>query len=63
MNCLQPNSISNIYTGSIAYKTMENTNNYLSACVKMGIPAPELFETADLVNERNPSLVSPTLSP
>jgi hypothetical protein len=39
------------------FKQMENISNFLRACRALGVPEPDLFETVDLFEEKDISLV------
>jgi hypothetical protein len=42
-----------IYDGGIAYKQMENIEQYKQACEKLGLKQTDLFVTSDLFEEKN----------
>lgn len=57
LNKVKPKMIPKIYEGGVAYLQMENLDRYIKGCVELGMSGTELFETNDLVNEKNLSLV------
>jgi len=56
VNKIKPNTVTSIYDGPIAYKQMQNIEKYLTACSELGL-AGSKFETNDLYNEKNLTLV------
>lgn len=52
-NELQPGSIKKIETSKMAFKCMENINNFCRAANQMGVPTSELFQSVDLWERQN----------
>lgn len=52
-NELQPGSIKKIETSKMAFKCMENINNFCRAANNMGVPTTELFQSVDLWERQN----------
>ncbi|OQV15821.1 putative Myophilin [Hypsibius exemplaris] len=52
-NELQPGSIKKIETSKMAFKCMENINNFCRAANQMGVPTTELFQSVDLWERQN----------
>jgi len=61
-NALQPGSIKKINTSTMAFKQMENINNFLSFVEKAGVPKYESFQTVDLYEGMDPNSVLVCLS-
>lgn len=57
MNKLVPGSISNIYTGEMAFKQMENIGKFLGQCPPYGVRSDELFQAPDLYEGANMTAV------
>lgn len=57
LNKIKPNLVSKIYEGNVAYLQMENVSRYIKGCLELGVSPTEMFETNDLVNEKNLSMV------
>eukprot|EP01147_Barroeca_monosierra_P002776 gene2776-5629_t len=57
LNALQPGSIKNIHTGSLAFKQMENISQFLSALPGYGVRVEDVFQTADLFEGVNMTAV------
>jgi len=57
INTIQPNIIPRVNTSKFPYAQMENIGNYLKACVSMGLPKTDLFDTPDLYDKKNLNLV------
>ena len=53
MLALQPGSIKKINESKMAFKRMENINNFLEGCYSMGVSKPDLFQTVDLYENQN----------
>jgi len=53
MNKLKPGSIKKIQTSSMAFKCMENINNFSNGCKSCGLLDTELFQTVDLWERQN----------
>ena len=57
MNTLQPDScVAN--KSKMAFKQMENINNFLLAAEKYGVPRNDAFQTVDLYDDKNLGQVS-----
>jgi len=57
-NALQPGSIKKINETSMAFKQMENINNFLNFCQESaGVPKEEIFATVDLYEAQDPNSV------
>lgn len=50
---LVPGSVPKISTRGGKFEHMENINNFLNVCRRVGIPAVDLFQTVDLYENRN----------
>eukprot|EP01102_Stenamoeba_stenopodia_P002074 TRINITY_DN1183_c0_g1_i3.p1 TRINITY_DN1183_c0_g1~~TRINITY_DN1183_c0_g1_i3.p1 ORF type:complete len:972 (-),score=248.68 TRINITY_DN1183_c0_g1_i3:126-3041(-) len=50
-------TVPKIYEGPIAYRQMENIEQYKQACEKLGLKQTDLFVTADLFEEKNTNTV------
>jgi len=62
-NALQPGSIKKINTTTMAFKQMENINNFLSFVENVaGVPKYESFNTVDLFEAQDPNSVLVCLS-
>jgi len=62
-NCLQPGAIKKINTTTMAFKQMENINNFLSFVeTAAGVPKYESFNTVDLYEAQDPNSVLVCLS-
>lgn len=57
INVIQPGSVSKVTTQKMAFKMMENINNFLNACESMGCKKIDLFQTVDLYESENISQV------
>lgn len=57
LNKIKPNTVGKIYEGNVAYLQMENVGRYIKGCLEIGVSPTEMFETNDLVNEKNLSMV------
>ena len=57
INTIVPGTISKINTSSFNYSQMENIGNYLKACIALGLPKTDLFDTPDLWDKKNMNLV------
>ncbi|KAI8804170.1 calponin homology domain-containing protein [Cladochytrium replicatum] len=53
MNALLPEHTIKISPSGLAFKKMENINNFLDRCQKLGIPKFDTFMTVDLFEEKN----------
>lgn len=62
-NALQPGSIKKINESTMAFKQMENINNFLSFCEQVAsISKSEIFATVDLYEAQDPNSVIMCLS-
>jgi len=52
-NEFQANSVKKINTSTMAFKCMENINNFLAAVTAFGVPSQEQFQTVDLWEKQN----------
>lgn len=52
-NALKANSVAKINTGNLAFKQMENINNFIEAARNMGVRPADLFQTVDLYEANN----------
>eukprot|EP00117_Sycon_ciliatum_P031125 scpid69529/ scgid24403/ Muscle-specific protein 20 len=48
MNTLKPGAIPKVTTSTLAFKQMENINQFLKAIVAYGVPMSDTFQTIDL---------------
>jgi len=53
MNVIKPGSVKKINTGKMAFKQMENINNFLEGCESIGCKKLDLFQTVDLYEGQN----------
>ncbi|XP_014249053.1 myophilin [Cimex lectularius] len=53
VNHMKPGSVKKINTSTMAFKCMENINNFLDTALEMGVPAQETFQTVDLWERQN----------
>ncbi|EEB13689.1 myophilin, putative [Pediculus humanus corporis] len=53
VNSIEPGSVKKINEGKLAFKCMENINNFLETARKMGVPEQETFQTVDLWERQN----------
>ena len=58
MNCIKPNSVKRYKQTGTPFMLMENIQSFLAAARSYGVPAEELFQTADLFERRNIPQVS-----
>ncbi|XP_044743751.1 muscle-specific protein 20-like [Chrysoperla carnea] len=61
MNKLKPGIIQKINVSGGDYKMMDNLSQFQKACVKYGVPDVDLFQTTDLWDKKNISLVTTTI--
>ncbi|XP_068107810.1 transgelin-2 [Hyperolius riggenbachi] len=61
INSLAPNSVAKIQTSSMAFKQMEQVSQFLRACERYGIAAPDQFQTVDLWEGKDMASVQRTL--
>ncbi|CAG0905867.1 unnamed protein product, partial [Darwinula stevensoni] len=47
-NTMKPGTVKKINTSQMAFKCMENINEFLESARQMGVPSQELFQTVDL---------------
>jgi len=52
-NDLKPGSVKRINSSTMAFKCMENINNFLAAATAFGVPTQEQFQTVDLWERQN----------
>lgn len=52
-NELKPNSVKKINHTTLAFKCMENINEFLRAAMAFGVPTQETFQTVDLWERQN----------
>eukprot|EP00111_Clytia_hemisphaerica_P004356 TCONS_00012454-protein len=57
INVIQAGSVKRINTSKMAFKQMENINNFLTACETLGCKKLDLFQTVDLYEGTNPNQV------
>jgi len=57
VNELKAGSVKKINTTAMAFKCMENINNFLAAAQTLGVPAQEVFATVDLWEKVNLNMV------
>jgi len=53
VNELKPGSVKRVNTSTMAFKCMENINNFLAAATTLGVPTQEQFQTVDLWERQN----------
>lgn len=53
VNVLSPNAVKKINESKMAFKMMENINNFLTACEKLGCRKDDMFQTVDLYEAEN----------
>eukprot|EP01084_Bolivina_argentea_P097334 174983_1 len=57
INAVKPGTIKRINTSKMPFKQMENISIFLRACRTLGVPEYSLFETVDLFEEKDLSIV------
>jgi len=57
LNKVYPDAVRHINDSKVAFKQIENIGNYLKACRTLGINKSLIFETADLFESRNLTIV------
>ena len=57
INKIQPDTIPKINTTKFNYAHMENIGNYIKACISLGLPKTDLFDTPDLYDKKNMNVV------
>ncbi len=60
-NKLKPKSVPSVNSSSLAFKQMENINNFLQACRNFGVRSDDLFQTVALFEGSNMTQVLCTL--
>ena len=53
VNVIVPGSVKKINESTMVFKQMENINNFLTACEKMGCKKLDLFQSVDLYESQN----------
>jgi len=53
VNQFKDGSVRKVNTSTMAFKCMENINNFLSAVTELGVPKQEQFQTVDLWERQN----------
>lgn len=53
INALKPGHIKKIQTSAMAFKCMENINNFVEGAKACGVPSEETFQTVDLWERQN----------
>jgi len=53
VNELKPGSVKKINASAMAFKCMENINNFLTTATTLGVPTQEQFQTVDLWERQN----------
>lgn len=53
VNTLIPGSVKKVNTSSMAFKCMENINNFLAVAISIGVPSQETFQSVDLWERQN----------
>jgi len=57
LNKVYPGSVRSIHESKTAFKQIENIGNYLKAWTTLGLNKSLVFETQDLYENRNPTIV------
>jgi hypothetical protein len=57
LNAIRPGAIRKIETSAMPFKQMENISNFLKGCRAFGVPEYDLFETVDLFEAKDLSVV------
>jgi len=53
INIIVPNSVQRIHLNKMAFKMMENINNFLETCERIGCKKFDLFQSVDLYESQN----------
>lgn len=53
INAIEPESVRKINSSGMAFKQMENINNFVEACVKYGCKKEDMFQTVSLYEGTN----------
>jgi len=53
VNNMKAGSVKKINSSTMAFKCMENINNFLTAATDLGVPSQEQFQTVDLWEKQN----------
>jgi len=53
INVIKPGSVKKINGGNMAFKNMENIENFISSCEKIGCKKLDLFQSVDLYEGQN----------
>jgi len=53
INCIAPDTVKRIHTSKMAFKMMENINNFLEGCENLGCKKYDLFQSIDLYEGQN----------
>ncbi|XP_025414883.1 myophilin [Sipha flava] len=53
VNTLIPGSVKKVNTSTMAFKCMENINNFLAVAINIGVPSQETFQSVDLWERQN----------
>merc|ERR1711916_348375 len=53
VNAISPGAVRKINTSSMAFKRMENINNFLAAGAELGLDSHDSFQTVDLYEAKN----------
>jgi len=53
INCIKPGTVKKINESTMAFKQMENINNFLKGCEGVGCKKGDLFQTVDLYESGN----------
>jgi len=61
VNKIKPGSVPKVNKATMAFKQMENINNFLSAIAKLGVSQTDTFMTVDLYEDKNMNQVIQSL--
>ncbi|CAM9234954.1 unnamed protein product, partial [Pylaiella littoralis] len=53
VNAIRPGTILHVHESQLGFEQMENIDNFLSACCKLGVPAHALVDTVDVFEMRD----------